>query len=354
MLVIATAISGSGKDEALESFRKYAESRHKKVKIFKTGDMLLEHAKRINIRITPENVLNTNPTTINALRSAVLESIYSELPKLRKENYVTIVTMHAWFYWKYRYSSAFDHHYLEKFRPDIYINFLDNVESIENSLRQRKQWKSFLFGSGVSKKYGKERILDWQSAEFETTKDWSKRDRKPFFVVPSKTDPRLLYRMIYEPWRKKFYLGMPLSLFYDKKFSPARKRIDDLLKWLEKYIVVIDPRFIEPLSPQHLKVIDHATYHQVVARDLYWLIPGCTGMIAFFPEVTFSAGVNNEMREMHETNGETILIYPPDKPASPFLTSWSDGIFRSEEGFKKAFLEWLGKDYLKKVKETKD
>jgi adenylate kinase len=348
-VIITTAISGSGKDKVLEDFKQYATSRNKRIRIFHPGDMLFEQADKIGLRITPEKVLNTNPATISAIRSAVLESVAAEVQQLRKEDCLSIITMHAWFYWKYRYVSAFDHHYLERFKPDMYINFLDDVTAVEKELRSRKQWQQYLFGSDKSVTYGRERLLEWQSAEFETTKDWARRDRKPFFVIPSKASSHMMYRMIFEPWRKRFYLGMPLTLFHGDEHKEARERIDEFLTWLEKYVIIVDPRYVEPLSSEHLEVIDHPVYHQVVARDLYWLIPECDGMIALFPKVAFSAGVNNEMREVHETNGETILLYPSNKAASPFLTSWSDEIFRDEETFKKSFLNWLGSEYLGKV-----
>ncbi len=145
-------------------------------------------------------------------------------------------------------------------------------------------------------------------------------------------------------------MGMPLTLLTGAQYQDARDRINALVKWLERYVVVVDPRYVEPLSKEHLSVIYPPMYDHVVMRDLMWLIPQCDGMVAFFPEKAFSAGLTCEMREVHETNGEVFTIYPPGM-ISPFLTRWSDHpIFRNEKAFQQYFLRWLGPSYVKKVR----
>lgn len=360
MLVVATAISGSEEKGYFERFMKYCERRGKRVVHYDVGKMLFEHAERRGVRMTHDKVLNTNPHAMDERKAAVFESILADIRKKKPQGYSFVVSMHFWFYWKYRYEPAIDAYYIRELDPDLYVTFLNDVDSIEKNLRGKKQWE-FLFGQDKHPMYGRNKILDWQSVEVGSTASLAKGDPKrlishkqpSFFVIPSKATETILYRLMFEQWRKKFYLGMPLTLFHDPKYAYARKRIDQLKAWLEPLIIAVDPRYVEPLSKKHLNRIDPQMYHNVVHRDLYWLIPQTDGMIAFFPEVAFSAGVNNELREVHETNGETILIYPPNKPASPFLTEWADKILRSEEAFKKHFREYLGAAYLGKVVNAK-
>ncbi len=348
MVVVTTSVSGSRRDEYLSKFKAYAEARGKKIKIYHVGDMLFEQAEQIGVKLNRKNILNTNKQTLNAIRSAVFERIVSEIPSLVSDGFLIIVDNHASFYWKYRYELAFDHDYVRQISPDHFVNLVDDADSMVEELKTREQWQPFLF-EGKSHEYALERVLEWQSVEVEWTKGLAQLDRKRFFVIPAKAHETIMYRLIFEPWRKVFYLGMPLTLLHGDEYAEARRRIDDLGAWLAKSVIVVDPRFVEPLTPEHLSAINPAVYHQVVARDLYWLIPQCNGMVAFFPEVAFSAGVNNEMREVHETNGDTFLIYPAGKAISPFLTEWSDKVFRREEDFELAFLRYLGDAYLKKV-----
>lgn len=352
MVIIVTAISGSDKDGALDRLGKYAVQRGKKVKIFKTGDMIFEDAEQNGVHITPEFILNTPAATINTLRSIGLEKICAQIPQLISEDYCVVVTLHVMWYWVFRYRSAFNPYYLKRIGADMYVNLLNNVEAIEASLRSRRQW-DILFGRRRHKNYAREKILDWQSVEFESTRDWSRQYNKPFFAIPSKASPSALYRLAFEPWRKIYYVGIPLTLLRGDKFVEARKKIDDFLEWLEKYIVVIDPRYIEPLTDAHLAVVDRPVYSNVVARDLEYLIPFCRdGMIAYFPVPIGSSGVAIELKTVYENNAETNLIYPPDNPLSPFYVNYAHNIYRREDEFKEEFLKRLGKEYLERVEEA--
>jgi hypothetical protein len=74
-------------------------------------------------------------------------------------------------------------------------------------------------------------------------------------------------------------------------------------------------------------------------------------MIAFFPQQVTSSGVQDELREQFELTRKNWLIYPPG-PASPFLTRRSVEICRGEKQFMRKFLDDLGPNYLKLVKEA--
>lgn len=357
MRVITTAIPGSEEEQYLDRLVAYSEKRGKKIKRYSVGKMLLEQAQKRGVRLPKDKVLNANPHTLDERRNNVLDQIMDDMGKPANCGYSFIVNMHAWFYWGYNYKPAIDYYYLNELNPDLFITFLNDVDSIEKNLRARKQW-NFLFSKDKYPGYGKEKILDWQSIEVNFTKTlaqhkrWQQGDPTKFFVVPSKATESIFYRLMFEQWRKIFYIGMPLTLFHDKKYAHARQRIDSLVEFIESLVIACDPRHVEPLSKKHLSVIDKPVYSNVVERDLYWLIPQTDGMIAFFPKIAYSSGVITEQKEVHETCGETILIYPPNKPASPFLTKWSDTIIRGEVPFKKEFLNYLGPKYLKLVKEA--
>jgi len=357
MLILATSISGSGKDKALHAFKEYAEARNKKVEIFHTGNRLFKLGENVGFHFTEENVLNADPSTSMFARSGVMENVCAEIPKLKGEDSVGIVTTHIKFYWDYRFDSGFDPYYLNRLKPDMYIYFLDNIDSIADSLKAREQWHDLLFGEDEPDGMGKRILLLWQSGEFVDTKMLALRDRKECFVVPSKADPSVLYKLIFEPWRKVFYIGMPLTFLHGDEYAEARERINNFIDWVNLYIVGIDPRFVEPLTVKHLSVIDRPVQHNVVTRDLYYLIPNALvpkrrgGMIAFFPQPGFSDGVGKELHEVYANQGKTFLIYPPGY-ISPFLVKYSQKIFRGEEQFQQYFLEWLGPEYLKKVEES--
>lgn len=348
LVVVTTAIPGSGREAHLNAFYRKCEAEGVSVKSFDVGKLMFEQAKNIGVHLTEDKVLNTPIATLNTIRAVVLERVLQDLPELKEKYDVVIINVHAFFYWRHSYIRALDTYYLAQLKPDWYITFLNDVDSTLQDLRARPQWQRELFRDGLAPTYAVEKILDWQSIEVEITHMWADHSDANFFVIPSKAGPAILYRLLMEPWRKIFYFGMPLTLVGNN--AEARASIDELAHWLHRHVILVDPRHVEPLSPEHLNNVYMPMYDQVVRRDLHWLIPECRdGMVAFHFKDIFSAGEAHEMRENHETNRDVFLIYPPGK-ISPFMTRWTDHpIFRSDEEFKAYFTQWLGPEYMQKV-----
>jgi len=352
MIVVTTAISGSAEMDHLTNIVLYAEKIGKKAKIFNVADLFFEQAQKIKERITRRKVLNTKSQTMAALQSSVSERLIRELPQWTGPDSLAIINVHATFYRKGVFKRGFNSYYLSQFNADIYVNLLSDAEVVFNNLSKRSQW-NFLF-EDAKKKNVLKKIMLWQSDEVKDTESWAERERKKFFIVPTRSSPEIIYRIVFEPWRQMFYIGMPITHLHGEQYAEARNRIDRLAEWLKKYVILIDPRNVEPLTPEMLAVIDKEIYHQVVVRDLDWLIPQCDGIVAFHPEAIISTGMNHEIREVFETNGESFVIYPYDqKSVSPFFIDWTDEkLFQNEEEFKIRFLEYLGEEYLKKVEES--
>ena len=332
MLVIATSISGSRRKEHLNNLEEYAKKLGKKVKVYHVGQMLFEHAKKVGVHLTPENVLNTNPSVISAIRGAVFENILANLPKDRKANDVVIISIHSIFLWKKRFMRAYDRFYLNKLNPDMFVTLFNRATDILKVLNSRKQWKP--------QKLNLHEILLWQNVEVEMTASWAEIDRKPFYVVSTLQPTNTLYRLIFEPWVEPVYVCMPIT--HLKKKSDQEK-VERFVKELEKYFVVFNPLKLDIILG---KKFDLASYHHTVNQDLYWLIKQSKKIIAYFPIVVSSPGVINELREAHETNKDVWLIFP-SKTKSPFLVYFSSQIFESTNEFFK-FLKQYSRGKKKK------
>lgn len=318
MLIIATSISGSGRKKYLNELAEYAKKFGKKVKIYHVGQMLFEHAKKVGIHLTPENILNTNPSVSNAIRGAVFENILANIDKDRKENDVVIISIHSIFFWKKRFMRAYDRFYLNKLNPDMFIALFNKATDILKVLYSRNQWKP--------QKLSLQEILLWQNVEVEMTASWAEIDRKPFYVVSVLQNTNTLYRLLFEPWVEPVYVCVPVT--HLKKKSD-KKKVEKFIKKLEKYFVVFNPLKLDTLMGHKF---DLASYHHTVNQDLYWLIKQSKKVIAYFPIVVSSPGVINELREAHETNKDVWLIFP-SKVKSPFLIYFSSQIFENLEDF---------------------
>ncbi|MBI5045867.1 MAG: hypothetical protein HZC14_02620 [Candidatus Niyogibacteria bacterium] len=317
MLIITTAISGSDRKGYLSRFEEFAKKNGKKIKIYHVGQMMFEHAHAIGIHFTPENVLNAPPAVINAVRSAIFEKIASELPKVLKQHHAVFINIHAMFFWRKVFIRAWDNYYVSQLNPDLFLAFVDDIISINKQLKSRKQWKRENLTIGDT--------LLWRNVDVEMTASWAEMMRKKFYVIPSPSKEKLLYRLLFESHLEKVYAAMPLTNFTSPK---DQAEVDKFIAKLEKYFIVIDPREIELVEQWKPHMRTAAVLHQIVNRDLYWLIKQVDRVIAYFPKAVSSPGVVNELREAHETNKEAWLVYPKGAAVSPFLTYYSNMVFR--------------------------
>ena len=332
MLVIATGISGCGRKNFLNKFEKFAEKKQKSVKVFNIGEMLLKQAKKIKLSINLENVLNTNPHVISSLRSAVFENVLSSLSQDLKKYDVVIINVHSFFFWKKIFSRAYDQFYIRKMPADLFVTFIDDPKETQERINARKQW--------VQEKLTLDEVLLWENVEVETTSLWAEIAEKPFYVMPVAQPISSFYQLLFHPQQESVYISMPLTHLQEKETT---QRINKFIQELNKYFLVFDPRAItKEVGAVKLrkKVKNPIFYHQIVNRDLYWLIKQSKKIVAFFPKVVSSPGVINEFREAHETNKTVWVIYPGGI-GSPFVTYFCDQVFNNE----KEFFSFLKKNY---------
>ncbi len=320
MLIVTTAISGSGRGEYLEKLQQYASNHGKKIKIYHVGDLLFEQAKKTRIPLTPENILNSNPAVINATRSAVFENILAELPKALREHDAVIINVHAMFFWKHVFARTWDNHYIPQLKPDFFVTFITDAAKVRDHLSARKQWQPM--------KVSMYDALIWSNVEVEVTAGWAEMLRRSHYVIPTSSPARLLHRLLFEQKTETAYISMPLT----HGLAPSiQKKVDKLVSALEKYFIIFDPRYIELAKPTKGDRVDTTMHNQIVSRDLYWLVRQSHRIIAYFPKVVSSPGVIHELREAYETNKEVWLIWPKDAKQSPFITYYAHKVFQSPE-----------------------
>jgi adenylate kinase len=360
MIIVATGISGTDEKNYLKDVVRYAKKRGKKIKVFQSGDMFFEQAQRLGIRANRDNIFHMDRNTSCALRGGAFEKVLSEAPSLLEQGFSIIVNMHASFFSDDQYSDTIDYHYLSSLNPDLYINFLNNADAVTRNLQQRRQFRHLF--RGRDDQYALERIMEWQTAEILATRIISSFSRKKFFVVPARGKASILFRLMFESWRKMFYVGMPMTFLHGDEHKNAREEINNIVNWVDYYVNAIDPRYVEPLEPGQLTSAHEyrAIHNHVVGRDCNILIPQCDGMIGCYPqeekeERVHSYGENYEESEMYRITGDTFRIFPSDKFLSPFFTKWVDEMFLSIEDFKRRFLEYLDEidsTYLVRVEEA--
>lgn len=326
-VIICTGISGSRRKEYLDRFVEYSMKLGKRVKVYHVGQLMLERAKRDGLNISSKNILNTNKHTMQALRGGVYESILRSFKEDHKNYDVIIVSIHGFFYWKKTFHHSFDHHYISRFKPEMFITIMRDPVDITETLREREQWKR--------ERLNEQEISLWQNVETEVIATWAELLNCPYFAFYDLQRMCTLYKLAFIPKMETTYISMPMTHVMD---GPNRRKIDNFIKKLEEYFVVFVPMITKGKLPevsQALSKKSHTEYtnsYQLVKIDLDILLHQSKRIIVFFPKPAASPGVVNELREAHETNKEAWLIYP-SKLASPFLIYYYDRSFLNEKQF---------------------
>lgn len=326
-VIICTGISGSRRKEYLDQFALYAARLGKKVKVHHVGQLMLERAKRDGLNVTPKNILNTNRHTMQALRSGVYESILRTFKDDHKNYDVIILSIHGFFYWKKTFQHSFDHPYVNRFKPDLFITIMRDPVDVAKTLKDREQWKK--------ERLNEQEISLWQNVETEVIATWAELLKCKYYAFYDQQRMCTLFKLVFYPTMESTYISMPMTHMMD---GPNRKKIDHFIKKLEEYFVVFVPRILKGKFPevnQELSKKNHTEYtntYQTVKIDLDILLHQSDRIIVFFPKPVASPGVVNELREAHETNKEAWIVYP-SKLASPFLIYYYDRSFLNEKQF---------------------
>ena len=326
-VIICTGISGSGRKEYLDQFALYSGKLGKRVKVHHVGQLMLERAKRDGLNINSKNILNTNKHTMQALRSGVYESILRSLKDDHKNYDVIIVSIHGFFYWKKTFHHSFDHNYIGRFKPDLFVTIMRDPIDIMATLKERDQWRR--------ERLNEQEISLWQNVETEVIATWAELSRCQYYAFYDRQRMCTLYKLVFLPEMETTYISMPMTHMMD---GPNRKKIDNFIKKLEEYFVVFVPMITKGKFPEvneDLNKKNHTEYtnsYQTVKIDLDILLHQSQRIIVFFPKATASPGVVNELREAHETNKESWIINP-SKLASPFLIYYYDRSFLNEKQF---------------------
>lgn len=326
-VIICTGISGSGRKEYLDRFAEYSKKLGKKVKVYHVGQLMLERAKRDGLNINPKNILNTNKHTMQALRSGVYESILRNVKEDHKNYDLIVLSIHGFFYWKKTFHHSFDHHYISRFKPDMFITIMRDPVDIQKTLHGRDQWKR--------ERLNEHEISLWQNVETEVIATWAELSKCKYYAFYDKQRMCTLYKLAFIPEMESTYISMPMTHMMD---GPNRAKIDRFIKKLEEYFVVFVPMITKGKFPEVNEELskknqtEYTNSYQTVKTDLDILLHQSDRIIVFFPKPTASPGVVNELREAHETNKEAWIIYP-SKMASPFLIYYYDRSFLSEKQF---------------------
>jgi hypothetical protein len=299
--------------------------------------------------VVPGRILDLPLGRLNSLRRAVFKEI---LQTARTSRHL-LVNTHATFRWRHGVFAAFDHDQMSQLDADLYVTLVDNIDAVHERLEREHVIDHSL-----------KDLLVWREEEILATEVLAKATRGyGCFTILARGDPRrsaeVLYRLIFEPGRKKVYVSFPMTQVLDR---PEVLRCIDLFREvLAEHFIAFDPgqvdekgllaaagaardrgqgRFGVEVNGRQVsfgvaEVLSVAgdIDSQIYARD-FMLIEQADMIVSYIPQMEggrpeLSSGVERELQHAFEATKEVYVIWPAAAEPSPFVTETATRVFRS-------------------------
>jgi len=308
MNILVTGISGLGREKLFKAI-------DPGIRILDLGRNIVELAKSLGLFYSEGNILRANQPTLAALRAAAIEGIVNECNAASTSSQINLISAHAVFMLLDGFRDGLELVDVEALSPQMILTLIDGPQYIHERLREHP---GDYFHLSV------ESIIRWQEFEVFFSEHLAKQCKVKHFVIPV-NQPETLQGVIFHPKIKVVYASYPMT-YLDPKYQPL---IRDFVELLKKHFIVFDPASIESshdLKDYYTAADLRAIANHTIVRDLDWFIRiNAEMVIAYWPTIVFSSGMNDELRYAYDLGKETILV--TERPSdgripmlSPFTT----------------------------------
>ncbi len=343
LCVVVTGQVGIDKKPFLQSLKQYAAGKGKELTICNVGDMMYAEAPDV----VPGRILDLPRARLDSLR----RSLFKDIIAIRKGEQNVVINTHATFRWKHGLFPAYDQDHMEAINADLYITLVDNVDAIHERLTREHNIRHTL-----------KDILVWREEEMVVTKCLARSIRGHgcsyvFARGAGRDTIESLYRLLFEPHRKRVYPSFPMTHVMD--MPEVLAEIDAFREVLSDHFITFDPGDLD--EKRLLIIADQAiragqdsfvlkihgrdvTFDarevsriaadidgQIYARD-FELIDQSDMIISYIPELPtgkpgLSSGVERELQHAFENTKEVYVVWKPKSDPSPFVTETSTRVF---------------------------
>ncbi len=341
--VVVTGQVGLDKVPFLQEVVELARGRGHELRLCNVGQMMYAEAPDV----VPGRILDLPLGRLNSLRRAV----FKEILALAKTSPNLLVNTHATFRWRHGVFAAFDHDQMSQLDADLYVTVVDSLDVVHEGLE-----REYVID------HSPKDVLVWREEEILATEVLAQaiRGHGCFFITSrgrSRRNTEILYRLIFEPWRKKVYLSFPMTHVADQPEITAQ--IDLFREVLAEVLIAFDPGAIEekyllveaaaardqgrqrltvqvngrPVSfaVDELLAVAGDIDGQIYARD-FKLIEQADMIVSYIPALAggqpvLASGVERELQHAFETTKEVYVIWRPKVDPSPFITETASRIF---------------------------
>jgi len=317
MRVLLTGIiAGLDDRRYIDTIVEMAQIDNLKVDIFNLIDAVEGSEKRLH------RMLGTTDSLFVLTREKEYANIGMSLMESQSKN--AIIRVPATMMWRGINLKLKDHEIIEKYiRPDVIVTLIDAEWSIEKRLGAidpgtRDGFTRQLLEDGFTCRD----ILSWMNEEVSLSEDWARHLGIRHYVVPMSQHPLSVYKLVRHPDVKSFYVSY--SMTHTHSDTTIRHQINDTIKELCEYGLVIDPQSIEIPNYEDITADDmRAAFAYTVHRDLHWFVNKVDAVVAIHPYLDrppLSTGMMDELGHARDYMKSRYMIFPPAH-VSPFTSN---------------------------------
>lgn len=360
MRAIVTGQVGVDKGPYLQAVQEMARQQGIDLVVCHVGEMMYAEAPDV----PRGRILNIPIGRLNSLRRAV----FKEIIRIADQHEHVLVNTHATFRWRHGLFAAFDFDQIRQFNADIYITLLDNAESVHQRLMRDHDIDHTL-----------KDIMVWREEELLATEILANiiRGYGHFYMISrGRNIPTVqtIYRLMFEPHRKKVYLSFPMSHVMD--LPDTLREIEQFKADINQHFTTFDPADVDEFvlhtkalkamqdgettitidaaeGPITLKTSEVAQISgdimgQIYARD-FKMVDQSDMIISLVPELPngkpgLSSGVERELHHAFEGGKEVYVVWTCRALPSPFITETATRVFKSTA---EAIDYFRGKGYIR-------
>ena len=345
--VVLTGQVGMDKKQFLEEFAEIAARRGKEVVLAHVGDRMYAEAPDV----VPGRILDLPKSRLDQLR----RSIFKDILSLAERTPNLVVNTHATFRWKHGLFHAYDFDHMKQLNADLYVTLVDNVDAVHERLIREHDIQHTL-----------KDILVWREEELVVTEAMSEsvRGRGHAYILArgiGQQAAETLYRLMFEPQRKRVYPSFPMTHVMD--MPDVLARIDQFRDIIAQHFITYDPGDLDEkrllfdageaikngettitvrvngrdisLNVNEVTQIANDIDSQIYARD-FKLIDQSDMIVSYVPTMPggkpgLSSGVERELQHAFEGTKEVYVVWDPPSEPSPFITKTATRVFSSIE-----------------------
>jgi len=291
------------------------------------GEQMRQIARERGLPYSDSNILRASSTALAALRAAAIERILPQGRPAPKDGRPVIISAHGLFFLTDRISEGLTSADVAAIRPDLIITLIDAPQRIHERLKEH---------SGEYLHLTIESIVRWQEFEVFFASHLARDRGIKHYVVPVNQPETFRALMEGDP-RPIVYASYPMTHLSDEK----KPLVVEFVRRLHAKCIVFDPAAIESThgnKPYYSAQDMRAIRAHTIVRDLDWCIGiNSQAVVAYWPQLVFSSGMNDELRYAYENGRETFLVAEVAEDGSlptlsPF-TTYKNKVFWSSDDF---------------------